>query len=136
MVANKQGKKQIRLAVNNVSRFSPRTARKTLELPRHGLARTIYRVATASLPTDCGEFRIIGYPSLSSDQEFVTLVRGEPQPDRPTPVRIHSQCLTGDVFGSVKCDCGPQLQAAMRLIADEGCGVIVYQQQEGRGIGS
>jgi len=80
--------------------------------------------------------RIIGYPSLSSDQEFVTLVRGEPQPDRPTPVRIHSQCLTGDVFGSVKCDCGPQLQAAMRLIADEGCGVIVYQQQEGRGIGS
>ena len=85
MVANKQGKRQIRLAVNNVSRFSPRTARKTLELPRHGLARTIERVATASLPTDCGEFRIIGYPSLSSDQEFVTLVRGEPQPDRPTP---------------------------------------------------
>jgi 3,4-dihydroxy 2-butanone 4-phosphate synthase/GTP cyclohydrolase II len=99
------------------------------------LARTIERVATARLPTDYGEFRIIGYRSLTSDEEFVALVCGELRADRPTLARIHSQCLTGDVFGSVKCDCGRQLQAAMRLIADEGCGVIVYQQQEGRGIG-
>lgn len=87
------------------------------------------------MPTEYGEFLIIGYRSLTSDEEFVALARGELRADRPTLARIHSQCLTGDVFGSVKCDCGRQLQAAMRLIAEEGCGVIVYQQQEGRGIG-
>src|SRR6185436_19658581 len=61
--------------------------------------------------------------------------RGELRRDQPTLVRIHSQCLTGDVFGSIKCDCGPQLQASMELIVRDGCGAIVYQQQEGRGIG-
>jgi 3,4-dihydroxy 2-butanone 4-phosphate synthase/GTP cyclohydrolase II len=82
-----------------------------------------------------GLFRIIGYRSLTSDEEFVALARGELRPDRPTLVRIHSQCLTGDVFGSTKCDCGRQLHCAMERIAGEGCGVILYQQQEGRGIG-
>jgi 3,4-dihydroxy 2-butanone 4-phosphate synthase/GTP cyclohydrolase II len=96
---------------------------------------TVKRVAEARLPTDFGEFSIIGYCSLISDEEFVALVRGEPQGDRPTLVRIHSQCMTGDVFGSVKCDCGRQLRAAMELIYQEGYGAIVYQQQEGRGIG-
>jgi GTP cyclohydrolase II len=98
-------------------------------------ARTIERVAEARLPTEFGEFRIIGYQSLTSDEEFVALARGELREDHPTLVRIHSQCMTGDVFGSVKCDCGRQLRAAMELIAAEGHGVIVYQQQEGRGIG-
>lgn len=135
MLTRRNGTRQIRLAVNNVSRFSPRTARRTLEFPRRALARTIERVATARLPTEYGEFRIIGYRSLTSSEEFVALVRGELRADLPTLARIHSQCLTGDVFGSLKCDCGRQLHAAMRLIADEGCGVIVYQQQEGRGIG-
>src|SRR5215471_19744199 len=97
-------------------------------------APTVKRVAAARLPTEYGEFRIIGYRSVLSGEEFVALALGDLRADRATLARIHSQCLTGDVFGSVKCDCGRQLQAAMRLIAAEGCGVIVYQQQEGRGI--
>jgi 3,4-dihydroxy 2-butanone 4-phosphate synthase/GTP cyclohydrolase II len=92
-------------------------------------------VAEACLPTEFGEFRIIGYRSHNSAEEFVALARGELRGECPTLVRIHSQCMTGDVFGSVKCDCGRQLRAAMELIASEGRGAIVYQQQEGRGIG-
>ncbi len=98
-------------------------------------ALTVERVAEASLPTEFGLFRIIGYRSLTSDEEFVALLKGAPSPHTPTLVRIHSQCLTGDVFHSIKCDCGPQLQRAMEKIAAAGQGVIVYQQQEGRGIG-
>lgn len=97
--------------------------------------KTVARVAAARLPTETGEFRILGYRSLVSAEEFVALVKGELQPDKPTLVRIHSQCMTGDVFGSLKCDCGRQLSAAMKLIEGEGHGVVVYQQQEGRGIG-
>jgi len=97
--------------------------------------RTIELVAEARLPTEIGEFRIIGFRSLISDEEFVALVKGELRQDRPSLVRVHSQCMTGDVFGSLKCDCGRQLEAAMKLIEQEGHGVIVYQQQEGRGIG-
>jgi 3,4-dihydroxy 2-butanone 4-phosphate synthase/GTP cyclohydrolase II len=92
-------------------------------------------VAEARLPTNLGEFRIIGYRSLTSNEEFVALSHGDLRSDRPTLVRIHSQCLTGDVFGSVKCDCGQQLRSAMKLITREGRGAVVYQQQEGRGIG-
>jgi len=96
---------------------------------------TVERVATAKLPTEIGEFMIAGYRSLTSDEEFVALFKGEMDRDFPTLVRIHSQCLTGDVFGSIKCDCGPQLHKAMEMIQAEGRGAIVYQQQEGRGIG-
>lgn len=92
-------------------------------------------IAEAKLPTDYGEFRILGFKSLVSGEEFPVLVKGELSADRPSPVRIHSQCLTGDVFHSLKCDCGRQLDHAMRLIQAEGQGVIVYQMQEGRGIG-
>jgi len=104
-------------------------------LPRLTNSRTVERVAEARLPTDYGEFRIIGYRSLNSSEEFVVLARGDLRKDRPTLVRIHSQCLTGDVFGSIKCDCGQQLRAALELIDREGRGALVYQQQEGRGIG-
>ena len=97
--------------------------------------KTVERVAEARLPTEWGEFRILGFRSHTSAEEFVALVKGELRPDRLSPVRIHSQCLTGDVFGSVKCDCGRQLRAALELIAREGHGCVVYQQQEGRGIG-
>ena len=97
--------------------------------------QTVERVAEARLPTETGEFCIVGFRSLVSTEEFVALVKGDLRPDRPSLVRIHSQCMTGDVFGSVKCDCGRQLQAAMKLIEDAGHGAIVYQQQEGRGIG-
>ena len=81
--------------------------------------RSVERVAEANLPTESGEFRIIGYRSLISDEEFIVLARGDLRADRPTLVRIHSQCLTGDVFGSTKCDCGQQLQEAIKLIAEE-----------------
>jgi 3,4-dihydroxy 2-butanone 4-phosphate synthase/GTP cyclohydrolase II len=96
---------------------------------------TVEKVAVANLPTQFGEFRIAGYRSLISSEEFVVLCKGEMKPEVPTLVRIHSQCLTGDVFGSIKCDCGPQLHRAMELIEKEGRGAVVYQQQEGRGIG-
>ena len=96
---------------------------------------TVERIATANLPTEVGDFRIAGYRSRTSDEEFVVLFKGKMDRDVPTLVRIHSQCLTGDVFGSIKCDCGPQLQKAMSMIEAEGRGAIVYQQQEGRGIG-
>lgn len=96
---------------------------------------TVKLEAEAKLPTEYGVFRIIGFRSTTSDEEFVALVKGEIDPNQPKLVRIHSQCLTGDVFHSLKCDCGPQLQRAMQLVQAEGSGVIVYQQQEGRGIG-
>lgn len=96
---------------------------------------TVEKVAVANLPTKRGDFKIAGYRSKTSSEEFVVLFKGELNRDVPTLVRIHSQCLTGDVFGSIKCDCGPQLHKAMEMIKKEGCGAIVYQQQEGRGIG-
>jgi len=96
---------------------------------------SVERVAIASLPTEWGDFQIAGYRSLVSDEEFVALFKGEMRRDTPTLVRIHSQCLTGDVFGSTKCDCGAQLHHTMAMIESEGRGAIVYQQQEGRGIG-
>src|SRR5438552_3810556 len=96
---------------------------------------SVERVAVADLPTEWGDFKIAGYKSLISDEEFVVLFKGDLRPDTPTLVRIHSQCLTGDVFASSKCDCGPQLHRTMQMIQEEGRGAIVYQQQEGRGIG-
>ena len=96
---------------------------------------TVERVAVANLPTEWGDFRIAAYRSLTTDEEFVALFKGEMARDVPTLVRIHSQCLTGDVFGSTKCDCGRQLHQTMQMINHEGRGAIVYQQQEGRGIG-
>ena len=96
---------------------------------------TVKKEAEAKLPTEFGPFRIVGFRSTTSDEEFVALIKGEITAKRPTLVRIHSQCLTGDVFHSLKCDCGPQLQQAMEAIQDEGTGIIVYQHQEGRGIG-
>jgi GTP cyclohydrolase II len=107
---------------------------KSIECPSEEKI-SVEKVAVAKLPTETGDFRIAGYRSKTSSEEFVVLFKGEMQRDVPTLVRIHSQCLTGDVFGSVKCDCGPQLHKAMELIEAEGRGAIVYQQQEGRGIG-
>ena len=96
---------------------------------------TIRKEAEADLPTEFGPFRIAGFSSTTSDEEFVALVKGDLKPDVPTLVRIHSQCLTGDVFHSLKCDCGAQLERAMEMVQEEGRGIIIYQQQEGRGIG-
>ncbi|MEW6730533.1 MAG: GTP cyclohydrolase II [Acidobacteriota bacterium] len=92
-------------------------------------------VAEAKLPTEMGVFRILGIRSKTSGEEFVALAQGEFTSTRATLVRIHSQCLTGDVFHSIKCDCGRQLRAAMEMVAAAQHGVIIYQPQEGRGIG-
>jgi GTP cyclohydrolase II len=110
-------------------------AATTTACPWNAKELSVERVAEARLPTEVGVFKIAGYRSLNSDEEFVVLYKGEMRPEIPTLVRIHSQCLTGDVFGSTKCDCGPQLRRAMEMIEREGRGAIVYQQQEGRGIG-
>jgi GTP cyclohydrolase II len=109
----------------------------SIQVPPHApvATPTIQRIAEARLPTEYGEFRIIGYRSSHSDEDFVVLAKGELRDDFPTLVRIHSQCLTGDAFGSMKCDCGQQLRLAMKEIESEGRGAIVYQHQEGRGIG-
>ena len=80
---------------------------------------SVERVAEANLPTEWGEFTIAGYRSLTSTEEFVVLYKGELRPDAPTLVRIHSQCLTGDVFSSMKCDCGQQLHRTLEMIEDE-----------------
>ena len=95
----------------------------------------VERLAEANLPTESGTFRIIGFKSNLTGEEYPVLVKGELSPEKPSLVRIHSQCLTGDVFHSLKCDCGRQLDYAMKRIQEEGHGVIIYQQQEGRGIG-
>lgn len=105
------------------------------DFPSNGLHLTVQRISTAHLPTKFGDFLITGYRSLNSEEEFVVLHKGDLRKDIPTLVRIHSQCLTGDVFGSIKCDCGEQLEKAMFLIEQAGAGAIVYQMQEGRGIG-
>ena len=102
---------------------------------RSNFTVSVEKVAVANLPTQFGSFQIAGYRSLTSTEEFVVLFKGKMERDVPTLVRIHSQCLTGDVFSSIKCDCGLQLKKAMELIELEGRGAIVYQQQEGRGIG-
>jgi len=108
---------------------------RPLSLPDGIIGATVKHLATARLPTRQGAFRMSGYRSLTSAEEFVCIFKGELRTGAPTLVRIHSQCLTGDVFGSTKCDCGPQLEQAMALIEQEGRGAIVYQLQEGRGIG-
>ncbi len=95
----------------------------------------VQKVAAPRLPTRYGEFRLHAYRSEATGEEHVALVMGEPRPDEPVLVRVHSQCLTGDIFGSARCDCGPQLEQALDKIAAEGTGVLLYLLQEGRGIG-
>ncbi|MDQ6973551.1 MAG: GTP cyclohydrolase II, partial [Mariprofundaceae bacterium] len=87
------------------------------------------------LPTEFGEFRMMGYTNRVDDAEHVALVMGKLTPEQACLVRVHSECLTGDVFTSRRCDCGSQLHAAMRQVAEAGEGVILYLRQEGRGIG-
>jgi len=97
--------------------------------------RLVERGAEAILPTDYGVFKIISYSSPIEDEEHVALVKGDVKDKKNVLVRVHSECLTGDVFGSRRCDCGGQLHHAMEMIEKEGLGVVVYMRQEGRGIG-
>ncbi|MGB7622940.1 MAG: GTP cyclohydrolase II [Terriglobia bacterium] len=93
------------------------------------------KVAEAKLPTRLGRFRILGFESPGGAESAVALIMGQPQRSPAPLLRIHSQCLTGDVLGSLRCDCGWQLRTALKRIAREKCGVLIYHLQEGRGIG-
>jgi 3,4-dihydroxy 2-butanone 4-phosphate synthase / GTP cyclohydrolase II len=95
----------------------------------------VHRQAGAHLPTYFGDFTVYGYDNDVDDNQHVALVKGEINPEEPILVRVHSECLTGDVFHSLRCDCGDQLESAMALVEKEGRGVILYMNQEGRGIG-
>jgi 3,4-dihydroxy 2-butanone 4-phosphate synthase/GTP cyclohydrolase II len=97
--------------------------------------RLVRREASPDLPTQMGKWKVHAFHYELENLTHVALVMGDPQPDEPVLVRVHSECLTGDVFGSTRCDCGPQLNAAMERIASEGKGAILYLRQEGRGIG-
>ncbi|MDH5805064.1 MAG: bifunctional 3,4-dihydroxy-2-butanone-4-phosphate synthase/GTP cyclohydrolase II, partial [Gemmatimonadota bacterium] len=97
--------------------------------------RLVRQVATAKLPTEFGEFRIVGFQNDVDDSEHVALIYGDVEGKDDVLVRMHSKCLTGDVFGSQRCDCGWQLHSAMKMMAEAGRGVVVYLDQEGRGIG-
>ncbi|HJO00161.1 MAG TPA: 3,4-dihydroxy-2-butanone-4-phosphate synthase, partial [Nitrospinaceae bacterium] len=95
----------------------------------------VEEVVTTILPTEFGDFKAITFRNVLLDQVHIALVQGEIDPEKPTLARVHSQCLTGDVFGSFRCDCGEQLKKSMEMIAEEGTGVLLYLYQEGRGIG-
>ena len=97
--------------------------------------KLVTEVTRAKLPTKYGDFTAVAYSSLVDADEHVALVMGHIQPDEPVLVRVHSQCTTGDVFGSLRCDCGEQVALALQVIAQEGRGVFLYMRQEGRGIG-
>ena len=97
--------------------------------------KLVHRVAEAKLPTRYGEFNAIAYKSDIDPDEHLALVRGDISVEEPVLVRVHSECITGDVFGSLRCDCGEQIDLAMQNIAEEGRGVFLYMRQEGRGIG-
>ncbi|WP_368504591.1 bifunctional 3,4-dihydroxy-2-butanone-4-phosphate synthase/GTP cyclohydrolase II [Alkalihalophilus sp. As8PL] len=102
---------------------------------RHRKDKLVKQEVEIKLPTVFGDFRAIGYTDVLEGKESVALVKGKIREDEPTLVRVHSECLTGDVFGSNRCDCGPQLHAALAQIEQEGSGILLYMRQEGRGIG-
>lgn len=95
----------------------------------------VTREVEIKLPTEFGEFRAIGYTNKVDGKEHIALVKGTPDLSKPVLTRVHSECLTGDVLGSFRCDCGPQLHAALAQIEKEGAGILLYMRQEGRGIG-
>ncbi len=102
---------------------------------RYARDRLVKREAEADLPTVHGSFRLVGFSNLLDDREHVALVKGDVSTGEPVLVRVHSSCVTGDIFHSRRCDCGEQLERAMEMIESEGRGVVLYLQQEGRGIG-
>lgn len=95
----------------------------------------VKREVEINLPSEYGAFKMMGFTNVVDDKEHVALIKGDIHPDEPTLVRVHSECLTGDVFGSFRCDCGPQLHSALAQIEEAEKGVLLYMRQEGRGIG-
>ena len=129
--------------INLAKRFGMKIV-KIEDIIRYRLKREslVRKVAEARLPTEFGEFKIQVWENILDGSQNAALVKGEINPDEPTLVRVHSECLTGDVFGSLRCDCGPQLKKALEMISKEGKGVLVYirresmeKTHEGRGIG-
>ena len=109
----------------------------TKDLAEYRLQREtlVEEVVTTKMPTEFGEFNAVSFRNVLIDQTHIALVKGKIDPETPTLVRVHSQCLTGDVFRSFRCDCGEQLKKSMEMIGEEGAGVLLYLFQEGRGIG-
>ncbi|MCZ8341889.1 MAG: bifunctional 3,4-dihydroxy-2-butanone-4-phosphate synthase/GTP cyclohydrolase II [Leptospira sp.] len=97
--------------------------------------KLIHLEVETNLPTEFGDFKIKAYSTAIDDKIHIALIKGEIKPDTPVMVRVHSECLTGDIFSSQRCDCGPQLHSALHMIEKEGTGVLLYMRQEGRGIG-
>ncbi len=126
--------------MDDLTAFSERHGLKIVSVAdiikyRRAHEKLIERVAEARIPTEHGEFTAVSYRSIVDTQEHVALVKGLIDPEEPTLVRVHSECLTGDVFGSIRCDCGDQMRLALKAIEREGKGVFLYVRQEGRGIG-
>lgn len=95
----------------------------------------VSQLVETNLPSEFGEFKIILYASKVDNKEHIAIIKGKINPKMPVLVRVHSECLTGDVFGSLRCDCGDQLHQSLRMIEENGSGVVLYMRQEGRGIG-
>ena len=136
-ILNADGSMARRPELQEIARQHQLTFVTVAQLVAHRLQteQLVHRVAEARIPTDFGEFTIIGYSNDVDGAEHIALVYGEVAGQRDVLVRMHSKCLTGDVFGSQRCDCGPQLHRAMEMVAQAGRGAIVYLDQEGRGIG-
>lgn len=128
------------MRLNDLKKFAERDQLKMISIEdlvnyRKKHEKLITREADIRLPAEAGDFRLVGYTENVSGKEHVALIKGEPSEIEAPYVRIHSECLTGDVFGSKRCDCGPQLDQAMAEIEERGSGIILYMRQEGRGIG-
>jgi 3,4-dihydroxy 2-butanone 4-phosphate synthase/GTP cyclohydrolase II len=95
----------------------------------------VQREEEVSLPTEFGDFKLVAFTQLTNNLPHLALVKGDISTSEPVLVRVHSSCVTGDIFGSYKCDCGPQLHRSMQMVEQEGRGVVLYMNQEGRGIG-
>jgi 3,4-dihydroxy 2-butanone 4-phosphate synthase/GTP cyclohydrolase II len=95
----------------------------------------VKRQVDVNLPTMLGDFKLAAFEQLNTHEVHMALIKGTWEKDEPVMVRVHSSCVTGDIFGSCRCDCGPQLHSAMRMVEREGKGVVLYMKQEGRGIG-
>jgi 3,4-dihydroxy 2-butanone 4-phosphate synthase/GTP cyclohydrolase II len=108
---------------------------ETLIEYRQRTEKLIEKILVTELPTRYGKFMLHLYHSLTENEHHLALVKGDIAPDEPVLVRVHSQCLTGDILGSMRCDCGDQLSTALQMIEDDGRGVLLYMRQEGRGIG-
>ncbi|MGF7185696.1 3,4-dihydroxy 2-butanone 4-phosphate synthase/GTP cyclohydrolase II [Desulfitispora alkaliphila] len=102
---------------------------------RRKTEKLVQQVVDAEMPTKYGEFKVVAYETELSGEAHLALVKGEIDPNKPVLVRVHSECLTGDAFGSIRCDCGDQLATALNAIEEEGTGILLYMRQEGRGIG-